>query len=148
MTLTFNFRCLSKDNEKIFNRAGRPFLSKKFKDFAKIVSDTAKAQLPQDFKMFDGDLAVVLNFTFTNRVHCDASNLPKGILDALNKVIWKDDRQIKHLSIDVNYDEVDSFTIDVLEIPWKLKEPKHEETKTGQSDRVKFIGPIGLQKLP
>jgi len=90
-------RLLSKDNEKIQNRQGRYFLSKKFKDFEKAVQLITKTQYKE--KPLEGDLEVTLTAYFTNKVHADMFNLPKGLMDALQGFAFINDRQIKTGSI-------------------------------------------------
>lgn len=114
----FPIRAISKDNEKIFNRHGRPFTSKKFKDFEKLLQTLVKTQIPNDFcRLDDCDLLVGLTFYFDNKVHPDCSNLPKSVLDAFNKVLWKDDRQIKSLIVDVYEGRKESIELTVTKIP-------------------------------
>ena len=116
MKYTFKFpvRAISKDNEKIYNRQGRFFLSKRFKDFEAELQALFLQQKPLNFEQLDGYLTVSLNITFTNKKHPDIGNLPKSILDAGNKLIWKDDRQIKSLTIDVNYGNEDNIVMEVI----------------------------------
>lgn len=93
-------RVISKDNEKVFNRQGRPYLSKRFKDYAQSVAAQAKTQIK---KPVEGDIIVDAVFFFKNRVHSDLQNLPKSLFDALNKIAWVDDRQIKICTLEVKY---------------------------------------------
>lgn len=116
MKHTFKFNChaITKDNSHSVTRTGVRFLAKKYKDFEKLLVRQFEAQKCADFKRFDeGDLCVSLNYTFKNRVHSDAGNLPKSTLDAFNKIIWKDDRQIHHLSVDVNYGQEEGIILEV-----------------------------------
>lgn len=41
-----------------------------------------------------GELLVRINFSFNNNKMPDLWNLPKSVGDALNGVVWKDDRQV------------------------------------------------------
>lgn len=113
--LTFDFRLISKDNEKIFNRQGRPFLSKKFKDFENRVrletflQHQGKSPLPGDVK-----LRVVAHFK--NKVHPDATNLFKGICDAWQDILYKNDRQIKKAEIEIQYSDKDWFEVYINEL--------------------------------
>ena len=97
ITIKFPFKAISKDNEKVFNRQGRPFLSAKYKKFAELVRLIAVSQYKG--KPLEGNLWVEMCFNFKNKVRCDLSNLPKGILDACNGLLWKDDKQITGMQI-------------------------------------------------
>jgi Holliday junction resolvase RusA-like endonuclease len=113
VSLTFkNLKCISKDNEKIFNRAGRPFLSKRFRDFDKIVKALAKSQYKG--QPIEGHLKVDLTVWFKNKVHCDTFNLPKGVMDSLQGILFVNDKQIKvgRVSIAENM-PTEQFTVDV-----------------------------------
>ena len=115
ITLNFPFRCISKDNEKIFNSRGRPFLSRKYKDFALAVQRSAQRQyggLP-----LAGRLRADFTFIFTSKVHSDLTNCPKGVCDSLNGLIWNDDRQIKACQmLVIENAEEDSFIVSVQEL--------------------------------
>jgi len=113
ITLTFPFRLISKDNEKIRNRQGRVFLSKKFKDFERLVQATAKQQYKG--KPLTEDIACTLTVGFTNKVHCDAFNCPKGVMDALQGILYDNDRQIKCGTVTVEEGTTqDFFQVHVL----------------------------------
>lgn len=107
-------KCISKDNEKMFNKQGRPFLSSRFKAFAEIVKWQVKQQYKQE--PIIGDIKVEVVFVMKNRVHADLTNLPKGIFDSLNKLVWKDDRQIKECKLSVIYGEKEETIIFVEEL--------------------------------
>lgn len=110
--LMFDFRLISKDNEKIFNRQGRPFLSKKFKDWEKKVKNDVK-QIYRG-KVLEEDLKMNINAFFTNKVHADTQNLSKGLCDALQKIVYKNDKQIKLITIRVTEGSShDFFSVDI-----------------------------------
>jgi Holliday junction resolvase RusA-like endonuclease len=61
--------------------------------------------------------AVTLNIFkayFTNKTHADCMNLSKGLLDALQNVVYLNDRQIKKGTIEVfeGYPD-DSFIVEI-----------------------------------
>lgn len=120
MILTYPFRLISKDNEKIQNRNGRYFLSKKFKDWEKLVREYTTSQCKnkhENQSMLKGNLYMRITANFTNKKHCDTQNLPKGLCDALQGVIMQNDNQIKRLSIEVNENALnDTFEVVVDEI--------------------------------
>ena len=109
-------KVISKDNEKVFNKAGRPFLSKRFKDYQK---DVAYQAMQQISRPVEGDIEVRAMFFMKNRKHSDLANIPKGIFDSFNKIVWLDDRQIKVCHLEVYYDkygeEGANIYIDTLE---------------------------------
>lgn len=116
-SLIFPLRAISKDNEKILNKRGRYFLTDKFKDFEKDLKLIAGSQLPNDFEKFiNENLCVTLLFTFKNKVHCDLFNLPKSVCDAMNGILWDDDRQIKSGSLDINYGDKEEIRLEVFNL--------------------------------
>ena len=110
--LIFKFKAISKDNEKIFNRAGRFFLSDKYKQFEELI----QYSILQQYRgvPLTGNLHFVLIANFKNKKHCDCLNLSKGIADACQGLLYKNDNQIKEGRIIVNegMDE-DSFCVEV-----------------------------------
>lgn len=98
--LKFDFRLISKDNFKSFNRrTGLPFLSNEYKSFEHKISWQAKSQYKG--KILVSDLQVLIIAYYKNKVHPDLFNLPKSCMDALNKIIWRDDRQIKKGMVEI-----------------------------------------------
>lgn len=116
ISLTFSFRLISKDNFKSFNRrTGRPFLSREYKAFEEKIAWFACSQYKG--QPLEGDLRVSIAACYKNKIHPDAGNLPKSLCDALNKIIWQDDRQIKQLKIIVKENnQRDWFSVGVEEI--------------------------------
>lgn len=115
----FPGRAISKDNEKIFNRQGRPFTSKRFKDYEKYIRLSAKSQFEGEILKLP--LSVTMIFIFKNKVHPDLTNLPKSICDALNKVVWQDDRQIEIFQGMVRIEENERIEVMVQEIEQSFK---------------------------
>ena len=111
-TINYPFRLISKSNEKITNRYGRPFLSRKFRDWETLVKlHTGKREL------LTGDLQIEVIAYFKTKVHSDAVNLFKGLTDALQGILYANDKQIKKASVEViENSESDSFTVIVSEI--------------------------------
>lgn len=113
--LTYSFRLISKDNFKSFNRAGRFFLSSKFKAW----EEKVKWETIKKYKKppLEGNLKVYIIAGFKDRRHTDCSNLPKGLLDSLQGIVYKNDRQIKHLECVVLENEPqDGFTVAIEQI--------------------------------
>lgn len=104
MKIVIKGKCISKDNEKCFNRAGRPFLSAKYRKWGKDVSQQAIVQLGA-FKPILGPLCVHFAFYMPDKRHCDLTNLPKGLCDALNGIVWEDDKQIQISHSMIIYDK-------------------------------------------
>jgi crossover junction endodeoxyribonuclease RusA len=57
----------------------------------------ARARLPTDHWATEGDLAVAIVFFSLGPSTIDADNMAKPILDALNRYLWIDDRQVLQL---------------------------------------------------
>lgn len=113
ISLVFPFRLISKDNEKVFGRySRRPFLSKKFKDFEKLVQITARQQYKGH--PLNGHLKMTIVAEYTNKVHVDCFNSPKGIADALQGLAYENDRQIKvgHIAVAEGMPK-DKFMVDI-----------------------------------
>lgn len=92
--LNFDFKLISKDNEKIMGRNGRFFLSKRFKEFEELIRMIASFQYKGE--PLEKDVSLVLVANFSSKVHSDCTNLFKGVCDALQGICYKNDRQIKH----------------------------------------------------
>lgn len=117
-TFEFPLRAISKDNEKIMNKNGRFFLSKRFKDFEYALQYLFLAQKPKDFQMFtrSEELCVDVTYYFSNKKHPDGSNLPKSTFDAFNKLLWWDDRQILNHSVEVVHTNFDGIRLSVFNL--------------------------------
>ena len=113
--LTFDIKLISKDNEKLQNRAGRYFLSAKYKAFSEKVRLLAVSQYKD--KPLEGNVSVIILAGFKDKRHCDCGNLSKGIMDDLQGICFINDRQIKRLECIVLEDEPrDSFIVTIEEI--------------------------------
>lgn len=96
------------------NRQGRYFLSAKFKAFEEKVRWEAKSQFQE--KPYTKDIMVHILVHFKNKVHADATNLFKGVMDALQGICYENDRQVKQAQIIVEEGKPDSFFVDIYEI--------------------------------
>jgi len=113
--LQFNFKLISKDNEKIFNRRGRSFLSNKYRAFSDRTRFEAVIQYKD--KPLKDNLSITIIAGFKDKRHCDCSNLPKGVLDDLQGICYLNDRQIKKLEcIVLDSEPRDSFIVTIKEI--------------------------------
>ena len=67
----------------------------------------------------EGELRVALRFFPPDYRHRDEANLAKGLLDGMNAVVWKDDSQIRDLSVlRVDVDEANP-RCEVEVRPWR-----------------------------
>ena len=118
--LLFEFKLISKDNEKIQNNKGRYFLSKKYKDFERLIKDTAFVQMHNNkisqFEESD-NLNMKIFAYFKTKLHPDLFNLPKSLADALQGIAYHNDRQIKegHIIITEAWKR-DSFSVHINKI--------------------------------
>lgn len=121
ITLKFDFKLISKDNEKIRGKHGKVFLSDKYKNFERSIKLAAHNQIKKsDFEPFEPDAQLNMKIFayFKTKVHADLWNLPKSLSDALEEIIYPNDRQIKSGEIIVTENwERDAFTVYVTKIP-------------------------------
>lgn len=97
------------------NRQGRYFLSDKFKKFERKIQMITLTQYKQ--APLEGDIHVTIVAGFTNKRHSDCGNLGKGVLDALQKIIYNNDRQVKIYGCTVLENQpIDFFTVIVEEM--------------------------------
>lgn len=116
--LTISGRPKSKDNEKFFNpKTRRPFTSAKFKIYESIVRQQAFEQMKKNgWPMFTQPVFVKMTFFFINNIRLDLFNCPKSVCDALNKVVWKDDRLIHKGELEIVIDPNERIEIEVCSI--------------------------------
>lgn len=108
LKLEFDVDPVAKQRPRM-TRAGRVFTPKKTKDFEKLIAELARYQY-QGAPLVE-ELFVVCEFKFKSPkkpAHAypsrsDLDNYLKSILDAMNNVIYKDDRQITHLLANKRY---------------------------------------------
>ncbi len=97
MKITVFGRPISKDNQsRAPSKHGRYFLHREYRDYERNVRAQVENQLSKvvGFKPFINMLRVSMIFFFQDNRHPDLFNAPKSICDALNKVLWIDDKQI------------------------------------------------------
>ena len=94
MKLVFYGIPITKSNVKIRSARGRYYLPEKYKRYEQGLQYQFIQQRPDNFKMFLGDIKVIINFYFPDRRRRDIINYPKSFCDAFNNLIWKDDSQI------------------------------------------------------
>ena len=118
--LDFDFKLISKDNEKIKGQHGKYYLSQKYKNFELQVKLIARSQMVKlKLKQFDAGQKIRMEIfaSFKSKVHADMWNLPKSLSDALQGVVYENDRQIKYGDISILEGEaVDNFSVYVGEL--------------------------------
>ena len=95
-------------------RGGRIFLRPEVKWFEMACRKNA-------LKQYQGEpllapLSVDIVFHFSNNKMPDLFNLPKAVCDALNKIVWKDDRQIVKGSLKKINSGEDRIEITIIEL--------------------------------
>ena len=113
ISILYHLRLISKDNSRS-NKRGQFFLDPKYRKWENDVRFLTKAAYKG--KPLEGDLEMHIIAFFRTKVHADCGNLSKGIADALNKLAYNDDRQIKKMTIEVreNWEE-DAFLVEIEE---------------------------------
>lgn len=99
---TYNYdRVISKDNVKIFSKGKRPhiFLPQRYKLWESEIKRQAKEQLPKDYIPTKNEINLTIEFYLKDKRCPDLQNLPKSVCDALNGVVWEDDRQISEVHL-------------------------------------------------
>lgn len=117
MRLYFKGRCRSKDNQKRGkSRSGHYFVRKEFQDYEKSVKAQAIQQMgPLD--LLTMPLFLMVNFYFNSRIRPDLFNAPKSLFDALNGIVWKDDKQIIMAFARIIYDDREGVEIVINSCP-------------------------------
>lgn len=103
LLLTHEGRLISKDNERMFSRHGRPMLSSKFRGWAEDKACEARNQYRG--KPLKIELEVHIVAYYRTKVHVDCFNAPKGYCDALEGIVYNNDRQIKYGTVHVVEDK-------------------------------------------
>jgi len=62
------------------------------------VAWAAQQEMAGDEPM-EGELSVSLTFYRPNKVRCDLDNLSKAVLDAMNGIVYEDDKQVVDLKL-------------------------------------------------
>lgn len=90
------------------------FVSKKGKEFR---DNVKRFMLSKKIKKHTGDIEVSIKLFFKSKRDLDVDNYFKSILDALNGILWVDDKQIQKISAvkNIGTGEKDYFVITVAE---------------------------------
>jgi Holliday junction resolvase RusA-like endonuclease len=97
--LTFLGRPISKDNCKIRNKRGYYFLPAKYKQYEEDIQKQFNKQRPVGFQMYQNAVSMRVWVYFEDNRCLDLQNAPKSIFDALNGLLYKDDKQVSELHI-------------------------------------------------
>ena len=77
-------------------RGGRVYTPKKIREYEELVGWYAKQYIPEPL---EGDIELHVKVYVKNNVFPDIDNIAKSIMDGLNGVAYKDDRQVACLTI-------------------------------------------------
>ena len=77
---------------------GRHYQSARVKDWQRTVAQWANVAMSQ-YGPMAGDLSVSLEFYMPNRRRVDLDNLSKAVCDALQDIVYQDDKQIVELHL-------------------------------------------------
>lgn len=78
-------------------RGGHVYTPARTRDWEQMWREMISLKLPSWFETTAEEVAVTLRFWTKASTRGDADNLSKTVLDAANGLIWKDDRQVRHL---------------------------------------------------
>jgi len=94
-------------------RGKRRFLTKRAREWKRLVKDEVKRQLPKH-KPLTGRVSVKVTLCVRYR-RGDVDNRLKAILDAFNGLVWVDDRQVDFLAIERRIEASERTIVEVLE---------------------------------
>jgi len=83
---------------------GGGYTDPRVKAWANKVSDIAE-QMMIGKPMFTGNISVELQFFLSDKRRKDWDNLAKNVMDAMNKIVYKDDSQVMMATIEKAYDK-------------------------------------------
>lgn len=96
-----------------FGRGGRAFTPKTTLEYEQLIQKNAKSIVTKPFESNDITFNVVVYFK--NKTHGDVDNYVKIASDALNKIAYNDDKQIKHIEGHLYYDKNERMEIEIIE---------------------------------
>ncbi|WP_276914074.1 RusA family crossover junction endodeoxyribonuclease [Aneurinibacillus aneurinilyticus] len=85
-----------------FGRNGRAYTPADTLKYEKLIRETAESAGVTPLE--SNDIHFAVNVYFRNKTHGDVDNYVKIAQDALNKVAYNDDKQIKHIEGHLYYD--------------------------------------------
>ena len=100
ISLRYDFKLISKDNSKCYSpTAHRYYLDPKYKAFEDRIRWETKSQYHG--KPLEGNLSCKIEAYFKDKRRCDVGNLSKSLLDALQGILYENDKQITVLHIEI-----------------------------------------------
>jgi len=96
------------------SRGKRRFLTKRAREWKRLVKDEVRKQLPKH-KPITGRVSVKVTLCVRYR-RGDVDNRLKAILDAFNGLVWVDDRQVDFLAIERKLDASEKVIVEVVEL--------------------------------
>lgn len=115
ITLEFPFRLITKDNVKMITKWGKRIVPPKYKSFEKSVSFIAREQYQGD--VITNSIGMDIIAYYKDKKHPDCGNLSKSICDALEGIVYDNDRRIKDLHIRViDNSDIDKFVVKIRKI--------------------------------
>lgn len=91
---------------------GRAFTPKATAEYEKLIRQYAEGVVTEPFAC--NEITLNVNVYFKNKTHGDVDNYVKIASDALNKIAYNDDKQIKHIEGHLYYDKDERMEIEIL----------------------------------
>jgi len=137
LVLKFTGKPISKDNLKLVSKypskkTGKHYtiLSAKYKNYEKDLKEQARSQLPKGFKPYECNVWISLFLHFKDRRHGDILNLPKSICDAMQGVLYKNDKQCWLDKVFPVYNGKEGFTMSIIPVEHGKPTSYHDVVKT------------------
>lgn len=126
--ITIEGRPMSKSNEHMTFH-GKPFVPQALKKYELNAAWQAHQQMKaNNWKMFTEPIFVKMIFYFKDRTRLDLTNAPKSICDALNKLVWKDDRLFYKCYLEHRIDARERIEIEAWNITESQETLSFEDT--------------------
>lgn len=101
--ISFTIEGQPRPKERPYFGNGKAFTREATKNWEDTVAGYAMVAIAGQ-EMLTGQLGVILRFRREKKHGADIDNLSKAVLDGMNKVIYKDDKQIMAMLQDISYD--------------------------------------------
>ena len=105
--MIYTFEVLGPPQPKERARAwgGRHVTPEKTRNYERLVGAVASLRRPPDW-LLDGSYRVEVHAYFADRRPRDVDNVAKSVLDGLNGVLWRDDRQVVRIASEKHVDRL------------------------------------------